>query len=192
MSSRGQGPARQKLAGQGHAGSQQQRLSALLEPVVSTQGYDLEQVSVAAAGRRSLVRVVVDQDGGVSLDDIAELSRAISAALDAEDGALGPSAYTLEVTSPGVDRPLTEPRHWRRSTGRLVTVQTDTGPLTGRVLRADEHAVSLDVGGSEQTLRYAGLGPGRVQVEFGRRVEPAEPAEPAQPADPDEQTDKDD
>lgn len=150
-------------------GNQQQRLSALLEPVVTAAGYDLEQVSVSAAGRRSLVRVVVDKDGGVSLDDIAELSRAVSAALDAEDGALGPAAYTLEVTSPGVDRPLSLPRHWRRAADRLVRVTAGGQVLTGRVLGADDDGVLLDVEGHERRFAYAALGPGRVQVEFAHK-----------------------
>lgn len=150
-------------------GGQQQRLSALLAPVVSAAGYDLEQVAVSAAGRRSLVRVVVDKDGGVSLDDIAELSRTVSAALDAEDGSLGPAAYTLEVTSPGVDRPLTLPRHWRRAADRLVQVAAGDRALVGRVVRADDDGVLLDVDGQRHRLSYDGLGPGRVQVEFGRK-----------------------
>src|SRR4051812_50134009 len=95
-----------------------ERLSALLAPLVETTGADLEDVSVSKAGKRSVVRVVVDRDGGVSLDDVADVSRGISDALDALDAqdpsALGPS-YVLEVTSPRVDRPLTEPRPWRRS-----------------------------------------------------------------------------
>ena len=101
-------------------------LTRLLEPVVSAAGMDLENVRVTAAGRRRLLRVVVDADGGVSLDDIAQISRDVSAELDAT-AAMGEAPYTLEVSSPGVDRPLTEPRHWRRATGRLVRV-----PLASR------------------------------------------------------------
>ena len=98
------------------------RLTGWIEPVVGAAGYDLEELVVTPAGRRSVVRVVVDRDSGVTLDDIAEVSRAVSAVLDENDGDLGRAPYVLEVTSPGVDRPLTEPRHWRRNTGRLVTV----------------------------------------------------------------------
>ena len=81
---------------------------------------DLEGVRVTSAGRRRLLRVVVDADGGVSLDDIEQVSRELSAVLD-QAAAMGEAPYTLEVSSPGVDRPLTEPRHWRRAVGRLVT-----------------------------------------------------------------------
>lgn len=151
------------------------RLLQLLGPVVEGAGLDLEDVTVAAAGRRSVVRVVVDQDGGVQLDDVAEVSRVVSAALDeldaAEPGLLGAS-YVLEVSSPGVDRPLTAPRHWRRTAGRLVRAVGRAGPdVTGRVVRADDDeggAVVLDVEGTERALPYAELARGLVQVEFTR------------------------
>src|SRR5437763_10645803 len=98
------------------------RLTGWIAPVVDGVGYDLEELVVTPAGRRSVVRVVIDRDEGVTLDDIAEVSRAVSAALDENDGELGRAPYVLEVTSPGVDRPLTEARHWRRNVGRLVAV----------------------------------------------------------------------
>jgi ribosome maturation factor RimP len=135
----------------------------LLEPVVTAAGYDLEDVVVTAAGRRSVVRVVVDRDGGIDLDAVAEVARAVSEALDAADS-LGSSPYVLEVTSPGVDRPLTLPRHWRRNVGRLVRV----GELTGRIIDADEHGVTLQVAGDDEVLGYDDLGDGHVQVEFSR------------------------
>jgi ribosome maturation factor RimP len=150
-----------------------QRLVALLEPVVAAAGLDLEEVTVTAAGRRSVVRVAVDRDGGVSLDDVADVSRVVSDALDeldaAEPGLLGTS-YVLEVTSPGVDRPLTAPRHWRRSSGRLVkAVLREGGDVTGRVLEADgavDGGVVLDVDGSRRVVLYADVRRGTVQVEF--------------------------
>jgi ribosome maturation factor RimP len=135
----------------------------MLGPVVGERGYDLEDVSVTAAGRRSVVRVVVDRDGGLDLDAVAEVSRVVSAALD-DSPVVGDAPYVLEVTSPGVDRPLTEPRHWRRNVGRLVTV----GELTGRIVEADDAHVTLEVDGARQTRAYEGLGPGAVQVEFSR------------------------
>ncbi len=149
------------------------RLLTLLAPVVEATGADLEDLAVQAAGRRSVVRVVVDRDGGVSLDDVADVSRALSEALDdidAREPALLGGAYVLEVSSPGVDRPLTEPRHWRRNASRLVkAVLTDGGEVTGRVLRVeDDTTVVLDVAGAEQALPLAGVARGLVQVEFGR------------------------
>jgi ribosome maturation factor RimP len=145
-----------------------QRVRAAVEPVVTAAGFDLEDVEVVAAGRRSVVRVVVDRDGGIDLDAVAEVSRVASDTLDASD-ATGASPYTLEVTSPGVDRPLTEPRHWRRAVGRRVSVTVrEQGTVTGRVQAADDATVTLDVDGAEQVVRLADLGPGRIQVEFNR------------------------
>jgi ribosome maturation factor RimP len=160
------------------------RLTGLIEPTVTGAGYDLEEIVVRAAGQRSVVRVVIDRDEGVSLDDVAEISRALSEVLDAQEEDLGKSPYVLEVTSPGVDRPLTAPRHWRRNVGRLVSVAV--GPdggreqLTGRVVRVEDGGVVLAVekGGTkkgqvrkavgERTVRWAELGEARVQVEFSR------------------------
>ena len=151
------------------------RLRESLTPVVTAAGYDLEDVAVSAAGRRSIVRVIVDRDGGADLDAIAEVSRAVSDHLDTS-GVMGDAAYTLEVSSPGVDRPLTEPRHWRRAAGRLVRATLRAGGhVTGRVVAADDDAVTLDVDGAPASYRYDEVGPGKVQVEFARSGEEERP-----------------
>jgi ribosome maturation factor RimP len=143
------------------------RIADVIGPVIAAAGMDLESVRVSAAGRRRLLRVVVDSDRGVSLDDAAAISRKLSAALDATP-VMGDFPYTLEVSSPGVDRPLTDPRHWRRAVGRLVQVTAaDAGPISGRVLAADADGVTLDVAGDHRRFGYAGLGAGAIQVEFG-------------------------
>jgi ribosome maturation factor RimP len=145
-----------------------QRLARLLTPIVATVGFDLEELRVEPAGRRRLVRLVVDADGGVSLDDVATVSQAVSAALDESD-AMGSAPYVLEVTSPGVDRPLTELRHWRRAAGRLVRAPLVAGgEIEGRVMTADDEAVVIDVAGEQRRLGLDELGRGRVQVEFRR------------------------
>lgn len=149
------------------------RLLQLLTPVVEAAGHDLEDVTVSPAGKRQVVRVIVDKDGGSTLDDIAEVSRAVSDLLDTaeeqEPELLG-GAYVLEVSSPGVDRRLTQPRHWRRNTGRLVAVGlADGSTVTGRVQSADDLEVVLDVDGAEQRLLLAQVTAGAVQVEFSRR-----------------------
>ncbi|WP_327049539.1 ribosome maturation factor RimP [Microbispora sp. NBC_01189] len=142
------------------------RLVELLGPVVAAEGFDLEDVTVTPAGRRRLVRVVVDRDGGVSLDNVADVSQSVSKLLDEVD-VLGGSAYVLEVTSPGVDRPLTEPRHWRRAHGRLVRAELRDGTsVEGRVTGADESGVELD---GARGIAFGELVRGRVQVEFNRR-----------------------
>ena len=143
------------------------RIADVIGPVIAAAGMDLESVRVSAAGRRRLLRVVVDSDRGVSLDDAATISRKLSAALDATP-VMGDFPYTLEVSSPGVDRPLTDPRHWRRAVGRLVQVTAaDAGPISGRVLAADADGVTLDVAGDHRRFGYAALGAGAIQVEFG-------------------------
>ena len=111
------------------------KLAGLIKPVVAAAGLDLESVRVTVAGKRRLLRVIVDSDHGVSLDAAADVSREISVLLDASN-ALGDVPYTLEVSSPGVDRPLTEPRHWRRARGRLVRVK-----VAGRVRKSNARAI---------------------------------------------------
>lgn len=145
------------------------RLREVLAPPAVALGLDVEGVEVSVAGRRRALRVVVDKDGGVSLDDIADATKAMSATLD-DSEVMGERAYTLEVTSPGVDRPLTLPRHWRRNTDRLVAVTlTDGSTLTGRITAPDDDAVVLAVDGGERTVAYADVAKARVQVEFNRK-----------------------
>ncbi len=147
------------------------RVRAVIEPVVVAAGYDLEEVNLSRAGRRHVVRVLVDADGGISLDDVAVVSREISHALDAADESgdeVLAGEYQLEVGSPGVDRPLTLPRHWRRNVTRLVSVTVAGRALTGRITGADDTGVVLDVDGKVSEIPYAELGPGKVQIEFKR------------------------
>src|SRR4051794_13900360 len=153
------------------------RLLELLAPVADSAGYDLEDVSVTSAGRRYLIRVTVDSDSGVDLDAVAALSRAMSEALDADttSGRDFAEPYVLEVSSPGVDRPLTEARHWRRAVGRLVEVTVSGNPVTGRILDTDGTGITLEVAGVKgrpakaQQIAWAALGRGKIQVEFSRK-----------------------
>jgi len=152
------------------------RIADIIRPVVAAAGMDLESVRVSAAGRRRLLRVVVNNDQGVSLDDAATISRQLSAALDTV-AVMGDFPYTLEVSSPGVDRPLIDPRHWRRAVGHLVQVTVNdagvsgasgfSGLISGRIVAADSDGVTLDVGGTRRRFGYPALGAGAVQVEFG-------------------------
>lgn len=159
-----------RSAGSARSSEERARLLDVLTPVVGATGHDLEDVTITSAGRRSVIRVVVDADGGVDLDAVADVSRAVSEALDA-DAPGGPAfagPYVLEVSSPGVDRPLSEHRHWRRAVGRLVEVRVGDRPVTARVVDTDHSGVTLDVDGSLRTVPWEELGPGRVQVEFNR------------------------
>ncbi|HEY9315394.1 ribosome maturation factor RimP [Williamsia sp.] len=161
------------------------RISALIEPVVTDKGYDVEELSVVATGPENLVKLVVDRDGGASLDELAELSRSISVILDGTDEETGAQhedvlaalpTYTLEVTSPGVDRPLTLPRHWRRAAGRKVVVDLLADPperLAGRIgaLDEDQSGVALvtktSKGFATTKVALASVRKAFVQVDFG-------------------------
>lgn len=155
----------------------ERRLRQVIEPLVSAAGFDLEALTVQTAGRRRVVKVIVDSDEGVDLDRAAQLSRAISADLDTDDAVLGSSAYVLEVTSPGVGRPLTEPRHFRRSRRRLLVVTTTDGrSVTGHLIRVVEpgagdevpSGITLLVGprADEVLLGWDEVARAKVEVEF--------------------------
>lgn len=139
----------------------------MTQPLASS-GLDLEDVETSVAGRRHLVRVLVDKSGGVTLDEIAEATRLVSSLLDEHD-VLGDAPYTLEVTSPGIDRPLTLPRHWQRNLSRLVKVTPREGAsFVGRVMAAGESSATLDVEGDLKEVSYADTAKARVEIEFNR------------------------
>ena len=145
-------------------------LAGKLEPVVAEAvagaGFDLDALDVQQAGRRKLVKVVVDSDDGVGLDEVAEISRAVSAALDRHEHLIA-GAYTLEVTSPGVDRPLTKPRHWRRARYRLVRISPHEGAgFLGRVGYAGDKAARVLTDGEIRDVRYADVAKAVIEIEF--------------------------
>lgn len=142
------------------------RLQPIVAEAVNAAGFDLDSFEVQQAGRRQLVKVVVDSDDGVGLDEVAEISRTVSAALDENEHVLA-SAYTLEVTSPGIDRPLTQARHWRRARYRLVKVTPAEGAaFVGRAGHAGEDAARLLVDGKLRDVRYADVAKAVVEIEF--------------------------
>ena len=148
------------------------QIAGVLTPILAQFGLELEAVEIIPAGKRRLLRVVVDGDGphgnGPLLDDIAEASKAASAALDSAD-VTGTAAYTLEVTSRGVSRPLELPRHWRRNAGRLVTLRLCQGDtITGRIVSSTEEGVRLDVPGEAQQISFADIERALIQVELNR------------------------
>ena len=146
------------------------RINEVLGDPLAALDLDLEAVELSPAGRSRMLRIAVDKDGGVTLDDIAEATKAVSSALDEFD-LMGETAYTLEVTSRGVDRPLSEPRHWRRNHDRLVKATlSDGSQLTGRVGASDDDGVTLEVSGAERRLAYGDIVKALVQVEFNRKT----------------------
>lgn len=147
------------------------RIENELTRPLSDLGFDIEAIEITPAGKRRVLRIAVDKDGGVTMDDVADATRAVSAVLDDSD-VMGAMAYTLEVTSRGVDRPLTAPRHWRRNADRLVKANlSDGGEVTGRIGESDDTGVVLRVDGADRRLEYAEIAKAVVQIEFNRTTQ---------------------
>ena len=137
----------------------------LLDPLVSKAGLVLEEVQVQTPGKHRFVTIIVDSETGLNLDQVTEASRAIGEVMD---GArfMGETPYTLEVTSPGVDRPLTAPRHWRKNVDRLVKVSKHDGEVfKARIISAGEDHVTLDNG----PINYADVKRAIIEVEFNKK-----------------------
>jgi ribosome maturation factor RimP len=156
--------------------TQSERLRGLLEPLVAARDLDLEEIDVTPAGKRRVLRIVVDSDEGVQLDVCAELSRAASEKLDESD-AMGTAPYVLEVTSPGADRPLTQPRHYRRATGRLIKARlAEGGELIARITAVDDEGLDLEVPGvkgrkpTARRIAFGEIAKARVEIEFNRKA----------------------
>ena len=144
-------------------------VSAAVTGRLEELGLDLEAVELTPAGKRRVLRIAVDTDGGVTLDDVAAATRAINEVIDESD-VMGEQPYTLEVTSRGVDRPLTLPRHWRRNRSRLVKVTLSDGSVvTGRIGESDDEQVTLDVEGADRVVPLADVKKALVQIEFNRK-----------------------
>lgn len=149
------------------------QLGTLVTPAVTAHGLEVDRCEVQSAGKRSILRIFLDGDGpegrGPSLDQIAEATRAISAVLDAKDVTKG-RPYTLEVSSRGVGRPLTEAKHFRRNTGRLVHIELAETEVTGRISGLSGDAVDLDVEGTPRAVPLASIRKAMVRVEMNRPV----------------------
>lgn len=145
--------------------STREQILQILEPIASNMGLDLEDVEIKSAGKHSIVQVSIDKDGGINLDEVAQISNQISEALDAKD-ILGEKPYTLEVGSPGIDRALTLPRHWRRNNGRLVKINFGSNTEIGRIMESDDEKVSLEVKGKTRSINFDKIDKAFIQVEF--------------------------
>jgi ribosome maturation factor RimP len=144
------------------------RIEQELATPLGALGLDVEAVELTPAGKRRILRIAVDGDDGVTLDDVADATRTVSRVLDESD-VMGEQPYTLEVTSRGVDRPLTLPRHWRRNADRLVRVTTTDGEtVTGRIVGSSDDSATLDLDGARREVAYAEVAKALVQVEFNR------------------------
>ena len=137
----------------------------LVEPLVSKAGLVLEEVQVQTPGKHRFVTVIVDSETGLNLDQVTDASRLIGEAMDGASF-MGDAPYTLEVTSPGVDRPLTAPRHWRKNVDRLVKIIKLDGQICkGRIESATEDEVKLDC----CTVAFTDVKRATIEVEFNRK-----------------------
>ncbi|MPY79452.1 MAG: ribosome maturation factor RimP [Actinophytocola sp.] len=142
------------------------RLEPIVADAVSSVGFDLDALEVQQAGRRKLVKVTVDADDGVEVDKLAHANRAVSAALDDHDHLIVGS-YELEVTSPGLSRPLTKQRHWRRARFRLVRITPKDGKeYVGRVGHAGENSARVLVDSRIRDVSYQSVAKAVVEIEF--------------------------
>jgi ribosome maturation factor RimP len=163
-------------AGQTGTAATASRIEEELIAPLASLGLDVEAVELTAAGKRRVLRIAVDKDGGVTLDEVADATRAVGEVLDGSD-VMGQQPYTLEVTSRGVDRPLTLPRHWRRNQDRLVKVTPHDGePVVGRITASDDDSATLDVEGTTQVVGFSDVKKAMVQIEFNRK-QSADPAD---------------
>jgi len=149
------------------------QISELVTPAVSDLGFYLEDVHIATPGSHRIVTCIVDGDASLNLDQVTSVSRVISELLD-EAAFMGETPFTLEVTSPGVDRPLTQPRHFAKNVDRLLKIiKLDGSEVTGRILSNTDHDVTLSVAvkkeTTEQTISLSEIKRAVVEIEFNRK-----------------------
>ncbi|MEL4504009.1 ribosome maturation factor RimP [Luteococcus sp. H138] len=166
---------------------QERIVKPIIMPILEAHGLELDKLDIIPAGKRKVLRITVDGDGpkgrGPLLDDIASATRDISDALD-EAPELGQAPFTLEVSSRGVGKPLEEPKHFRRNTGRLVlAILLDGGQLRGRITEANDQSVTITVEpepgkklpkGTDpvHVLGYDEITKATIQVEMNRKHDP--------------------
>ncbi len=139
-----------------------EEISAAITPALSDLGFYLEDITITSAGRRSMITVIVDGDNHLSLDQVTVATKAIGEIVE-NIQSLGESAFTLEVTSPGLDRPLTKPRHWRKNIDRLVKiVLLDGKEIKGRVNYVSEISTTVD----DQVVKFSEIKRATLEIEF--------------------------
>ena len=145
-------------------------LTDVLNPAVTRAGFILEEVKVTPIGKRRLVSVVVDcENRNPSLDEVTVVSKEVSSILDSYSQ-LGEMPFTLEVTTPGIDRPLTELRHWRKNVGRLVKITPKTGEkYVARIITVNPRDVHLEIKRKELIVPFTDISRAHIEVEFNRK-----------------------
>lgn len=150
-----------------------QAITDLISPAVTEAGFYLEEVQIASPGSHRILTCVVDGLTPLNLDQVTVVSRIISDLLDSAD-VIGDTPFTLEVTSPGVDRPLTEVRHWTKNLTRLIKITlNDESVITGRLIEFDETSATLveNIKGriKNHTVAFADIKRAVVEIEFNRK-----------------------
>ena len=139
-----------------------EEIIAAITPALEALGFYLEDVTITSAGRRSMLTVIVDGDTHLSLDQVTSATKGISEIVEGIQS-LGQTPFTLEVTSPGLDRPLTKPRHWRKNIDRLVKiVLLDGKEVKGRIKAASELSATVD----ESEIKLSDVKRASLEVEF--------------------------
>jgi ribosome maturation factor RimP len=142
--------------------SNKEQVAAVITPAIQALGFYVEDISINAAGRRSMLTVIVDGDTHLSLDQVTVATKAISEIVE-NLPTLGNNPFTLEVTSPGLDRPLTKPRHWRKNKDRLIKIVLNDGKeILGRIKDSTEADVTVD----EQNVKFADIKRATLEIEF--------------------------
>ncbi len=137
-------------------------ISAAIRPIIEASGNYLEELTITSAGKVKILTVIVDSDSHLNLDQITAVTKEISEVIEALEE-LGDSAFTLEVTSPGIDRPLTKPRHWRKNFDRLVKITMTSGQdIQGRIGEATETAVLV----GDQQISFEDMKRAVLEIEF--------------------------
>jgi len=137
-------------------------ISAAITPALEALGFYLEDVTIISAGRRSMLTIIVDGDTHLSLDQVTSATKAIGEIVESIQS-LGETPFTLEVTSPGLDRPLTKVRHWQKNINRLVkVVLLDGSEIKGRIKDVNEVSARVD----EKNINYSDIKRATLEVEF--------------------------
>jgi ribosome maturation factor RimP len=142
--------------------SNKEQVAAVITPAIESLGFYVEDISITSAGRRSMLTVIVDGDTHLSLDQVTVATKVISEIVE-NLPTLGNNPFTLEVTSPGLDRPLTKPRHWRKNKDRLIKIVLNDGKeITGRIKDSTDDLVIVD----EQKVAFVDIKRATLEIEF--------------------------
>ncbi len=151
------------------------QIAELITPALQQAGYFLEDINVVSPGNHRIVTVIVDGESALNLDQVTVASKLVSELVD-EAAFMGETPFTLEVTSPGIDRPLTLPRHFAKNVTRLLKVtKSDGSVVTGRITSNSESDVTLSVAEKKETkevvVAFADIKRATVEIEFNRKDE---------------------